>query len=356
MQRTEASAGDLRPESAGLSRRSLVKGAAWSMPVIAAAVAVPAASASVACTPGRVSLVAGATGSAVARQTVIVPGNARTITFIVRGGAGGGPQAAGSGALLTGSISPTGAPMTFDIIAGQQGHGRLGTPIVSQGFGNGGIASIPSHTPDISTGFVYTGTGGGAGSAILLNGAPLVVAGGGGGAGSDRTNGSKLAPQPPATFSGAGGSAGQGGTDGQGDMYAPGGKGANGSAPGGFSRGFAVLTNYTWATGWGAAGGVPGSGANGGGDGGNVIPGTSNYVNNQGTDGWGAGAGGGGLAGGGAGTGSFWAEPTTGGALPRFLGHYAGGGAGSSVINPGASGTFAAGGTGPGMVEISWTC
>ncbi|WP_424937050.1 MULTISPECIES: hypothetical protein [Bacteria] len=316
-----------------LPRRTVVKGAAWSLPVIATAIAVPAASASVACQPG--SAVVTATGTAPVERIVVVPAAARTITFRVQGGAGGGPQAGGAGAVVTGQITPTGADMPLLLVAGGRGHSRTEAQQMSFGFGGGGMAGNVAGR---------NGTGGGAGSAILRGGMPLVVAGGGGGAGATIDQGKSM------TFSGVGGAGGAAPTSGQGNSWTTAGLAAVGTRPGTGGVGkIPPLGASTGVAGGGYGSGQPGTsggGRNGGGVGGN------------GTAGMGGG-GGGGLAGGGGGASAGWVYMDTRPAQNNA----SGGGAGSSLIaiRAGVAGTVTTGPVPsfteqPGSVTVSWTC
>ena len=323
------SAGDLGGSpSRPIQRRTIVKGAAWSLPVLAAAVAVPAHAASG--TP-----CVGATYNSPGTYTYAVPAGRTTLNFEIAGGGGGadflnaqgttGPG--GSGALIAGALAVT-PGQTLTLIVGGGGQGVHKQGLGGKGFGNGGNAT--------NVGGVWYGpaSGGGAGSAILLGATPLVVAGGGGGAGF----GEGILPYLVGSPTGAG-SAGPNPTDGAlisvttsaGIAFTVnGGSAANGSA-GGAARPASTTGNFA-ATLPGATGGGFGTGANGGGNGGNSNPG-SNYQ----------GAGGGGYAGGGS-----------GGATERLGSDYTNiggnGGAGSNFVGgPGVavSSILSAGNGGP---------
>ena len=316
-----------------IRRRTIVQGVAWSIPVIATAVAVPAATASAGCTPGNVAVLSG--GRTLARQTVTIPSGAKNIMFTVCGGAGGGPQTGGAGAYITGTLAVgLGGPLVVELVAGGQGHHRDEPAEAATGYGNGGTS--------LTSGDVFNGTGGGAGSAILMGGAPLIVAGGGGGAGSYRHSNVTVA------FSGVGGSAGNSGAPyihGTGNTYAGGGLGAVGSTPGAGG----TATYPADGHGGGNFSGSPGT-AGGSGTGGN---GGSSPVT--------GGGGGGGYAGGGSGAHTEWYTPDN-----QLRAHAAGGGAGSNYIAASSVITSAAVHTSgvpdntsddrSGLVTLTWTC
>ncbi len=250
------------------SRRTVVRGAAWSVPVIAVGAAAPA----FACSP------AGTTGnfnrSTAGTYSLSIPANVESFTFTLVGAPGlsGNVSNGGSGAKVQGTVffgcKAQATPLA--VVVGQGGGLNLG----GTGFGSGGATA--------------TGTsgGGGGGSAIrITGGALLVVAGGGGGVGAVTTTG--------ASSPGTGGTAvppGDGGSSSTGSgsnaIVSAGGKGASGSTPGQAGTGGSGMST-TYA-------GNPGtfSATNGGSGGsGGRADGT----------GYGAGAGGGGYAGGGGG-------------------------------------------------------
>ena len=195
-------ANDPTGRSEGLSRRTIVKGAAWSVPVIATTVAMPMASASVNCqTVTHTVASPDPTTPEGTTETFIVPAGVTSIRFSVAGGGGGAAidkadswehaSHGGSGALVTGELPVTpGQPLT--LIVGQGGAGGTfgegaaalsGQPATGgKGYGDGGTS--PAAVATASNGLRGGGGGGGGGSAILLGDTPLVVAGGGGGVGS----------------------------------------------------------------------------------------------------------------------------------------------------------------------------
>lgn len=192
-------------------RRTLLKGAAWSLPVIS----VTAASAAYAGSGGEEceeqeevrfdalpsSLNNLHSGYAAAREEFLVPAGVTQVRFEIAGGGGGVNRnwttntvshPGGDGSLITGvlSVSPGAA---LQLIAGNGGIGPSGTGSQSgspgtaikggEGYGNGG------DMPMGSASYRYAGGSGGGGSAILVNGEPVVVAGGGGGSGGGTPGG-----------------------------------------------------------------------------------------------------------------------------------------------------------------------
>lgn len=179
-----------------IRRRAIVKGAAWSLPVLAAAVAVPVATASTTpvCATQKTSFALPDSTSAGGISTVfVVPAKVTSLTVTVAGGAGGlttGPMGTirgGNGGLVTATI-PVVAGETLDLVVGQGGASRTeltanpSTVTGGQGFGNGGDSDPAADNPNSGPGSWWGGAAGGAGSAILRGTQPLVVAGGGGGA------------------------------------------------------------------------------------------------------------------------------------------------------------------------------
>lgn len=191
----------------GIQRRTVVKGVAWSVPVIAAAVAVPAqAASSNPCSiqpddqpvvpilaPSVNNLTS---GYEAARGSITIPPGVTAVHFELAGGGGGNnyyneitaPTGwGGSGALISGDLRVS-EGQVLELIVGNGGIGPAGDS--SQGLaprnalikGGGGYGA----GGDMSTGsamYTYAGGSGGGGSAILVGGRPLIVAGGGGGGG-----------------------------------------------------------------------------------------------------------------------------------------------------------------------------
>jgi len=318
-----------------LSRRTIVKGAAWSVPVIAAAAAAPMASASTGCASGSQQI----SGNGTAGQTVTVqiPACATKVTYTVIGGAGDRSSdlqngintrkiPGGGGAVVTGELIGV-AGQTLTLIAGGGAGPAVTRPSDNfitmaggTGYGNGGSAA----------GIYYVNGAGGAGSAILLGGQPIVVAGGGGGAGSRGTVGT---PRSYIATPGAGGNAGQLAEAGESSTVseteqpgrtatAAGGAGAVGATGG---TGGASTSGGTTSV-LGGKGGDKGSGAAGGGNGADAkmiqVPNHNNQVS--------AGAGGGGYAGGGSGAGTSYPSRPDSNLSAAIVGA---GGAGSSFVD-----------------------
>lgn len=180
----------------GVERRTIIKGAAWSVPAITTAVAAPFASASPICAPGNAAF---ATPGV---YTVEIPGGVSEVTYTIRGAGGGlghltyghednptahgfryyGHRNGGTGAETTGvmALTSSATPKLLTVIVGEGGEGGLtGMGTIHQGgdgYGKGGDSS-----PNYGTSSAVSGGGGGGGSAILVGSVPLVVAGGGGG-------------------------------------------------------------------------------------------------------------------------------------------------------------------------------
>lgn len=181
------------PEQHRLSRRAIVKGAAWSVPVIAAAAAVPQAAAST--TPARQTYTVTATGAGSAQGYVTfrLPADATNILYTVVGGNGAGSTgtAGGRGAHLSGMASTPPAEIVVTLLAA--GGGITGSPNSSNtrvgqggaGYGAGGSTpAAPATAPPADHQFFLSNGGGGGGGSALQFGSELaVVAGGGGGAG-----------------------------------------------------------------------------------------------------------------------------------------------------------------------------
>jgi hypothetical protein len=329
----------------GINRRTLVTGAAWSIPVIALAVNTPAAAASGNnCYWTEKTRVESSQDNTIGRDMayldVPVPPGAQQMGYYVVGALGaraypsgsvGGQSAAISG---TTPIGPY-AGVNLRLIAGSRGVQRFG----GAGYGNGGYGTIPWGGNESST---TGGLGGGAGSAILFGDQPLVVAGGSGGGG--RAN-----AQTGVTYytNGGSGSAGLiGGTaagganwirtnSGGGDVsWAYGGSGASASGSG-------IGGDYGGQRDNGNSG-VQSPGRDGGGGAGPSDPWSSDVS--------GAGGGGGGYYGGGGGATIFWK-----GLDNRWTQFGGAGGGGSSFVDPtisGASSQLVSPSGGNGYVEV----
>lgn len=204
-----------------ISRRGLVKGTAWAVPVVLASTAVPALAASH-CQPGIVVPIPTNTstdGSSLT-HTFTATDKTQSLTFTITGGAGGSYQGdsyqgfGGAGAYITGTIDLTeGDTVTF-ITAGGGGPYSGSAEAPGRGWADGGsheaaYIGTNSYTNAFQEGpgritELYGPTGGGA-SAVLLNGTPIAIAGGGGGGGArqiSRTTWSKIYGERPSGFKG----------------------------------------------------------------------------------------------------------------------------------------------------------
>lgn len=375
-----------REERPRLSRRTIVRGAAWSIPVIAAAAAVPAWAAS-GCTSGTYT--AAAPDPALrdrASELFTVPAGVTSLTVVVTGGSGaiGGANGAlgGAGRQVT-AIVPVTPGEKLSLLTGQGGINadtrtldnpdRFTLRQGGGGYGGGGStrAINTNYGTDASTRYAQSGGSGGGGSAILRGLTPLVVAGGGGGGGM------AAMPTPEATRwsspAGAPGSAGDtGGTasirtrtdptvtaqttaGAAGTISGPGAGGATGTITGAAllvsKPGVVGGVHLADGTAGGGASGVPVNYAN-------LTPTSTDagVVSAGGT----SGAGGGGYTGGGSGSVVAGGNTSPGRVLAT-----AGGGGGASYIDPTVTlissvvsnrpGTTY-GTRLPGQITVTWTC
>ena len=280
-----------------VDRRTVVKGAAWSVPAIVAAAAAPMSSAS-GCGDQAGSF--GTTEAGFHQQWI--PKCATTVKYIVRGGGGAvaiadNGDSLGRAAEITGTLllpaTWAGGWLKFYVGAGGQAV-QYGVAQGGIGFGRGGNGT---STADASgSGETSWSLAGGGGSALLFGDSLLVVAGGGGGSG--------VAINPASTdgtlFSEVSGEssdhAPSGFTFGTGSQNKPNGKGigakrpgatasgflmgpARGGENGGASRSTAWSNNAFTITGsfGGGDGTFVGSGWNGGGNGGAAAAAVSRY-------------------------------------------------------------------------------
>lgn len=126
-------------EEGGLSRRRVVKGAAWSMPVIAAAIAAPAASAS---------------GGTPTPTFSVASGAAATITISKQQGQGTGVARTGLGPLNVVIRNTSGGTVTGTIgITATVDKGAVGTGLAVKT-----LDGVTLGTPSFSTGHVSTST------------------------------------------------------------------------------------------------------------------------------------------------------------------------------------------------------
>ncbi|KAG7080943.1 PA14 domain-containing protein [Colletotrichum scovillei] len=274
-----------------------------------------------------------ASGAAGTQASFVVPACARTATFRIKGGDGGGTgRESGVGELILGSLAVT-PGQTYVAIAGGAGNINIqGT----SAYGNGGTA-------------VDGGGGGGGASAILIGGAEVVVAGGGGG-GDIYLYGYPTDGRPNTVTITSDANRGQGGSPGlQGvgrytvdegntgttGFYNVARGGGGGTATGAGAGGIAGGTTTAQAN------GNAGSGHNGG---------AGLSTRNTGSPGsGGSGAGGGGYFGGGSGSVLDW---TYGNNRVTFGG---GGGGGSSFVRSGVTVSSRSVTGGTGSVEIVFT-
>ncbi|WP_151423788.1 hypothetical protein [Pseudoclavibacter terrae] len=351
------------------SRRTLIQAGAWSAPVMAAAFAAPAASASPCVSNTLIHTALLPTGTGVAdaagrTTTWTVPAGVTRIRYVVTGGSGGGrgiTGVGGAGASVDGRL--TVVPGTvLTLVVGQGGVGvptnSTGAAQGGQGHGSGGSNALPN-----TSGTKFVGGSGGAGSAIRIGTTPIAIAGGGGGAGAGYIGSFTLndfsVTYDPAPDGGAGGLSATNGSriwtapvkDAGRRVSSNGGRGAVGSTPGAggapfpnAATGLTVRSAYT-QTGAGTQGGAASTAGATGGTGVALVwpsttvqnlSGASGTVNEAGNRG---GAGGGGYAGGGGGGSSvgLWdrnGANSTGG----ILGMASGGGGGSSWVSPTAVG------------------
>lgn len=311
---------DMRDSNQDPGRRSVLRGAAWTVPIIAATAAVPLA---VASTCSRTTRTFETPGLA---TTFTVPAGAPYVDFVVRGAGGGAGTglAQGQGAESTGRITlpsnATVAQRTFGLVVGQGGEVKTDgtTAFGGAGYGVGGSSTYgPRNNPSSPAG------GGGGGSALLvgaLGGAPLIVSGGGGGVAVRQvvqgvTRQVTVYSEPDATTGFAYGRSNAGSDAPNGRVGAVGrasgsetglavspaiaANGATGGARAGTSH--YVLSNGDWGPVTrveGLNGQNHGLGARGGGNGGD---GAQRLDNGNGSFGASAGGGGGGYAGGGGG-------------------------------------------------------
>ncbi len=298
-----------------IGRRTIVKGAAWSIPIIATATAVPQAAASTGGCSGTVRV----TGYGQARDLEIPP-CATIVTYEIAGAGGGytgnapGPDReadGGRGALLTGTLTGV-AGQTLHLIPGNPGESSSTTKqaLGGSGYGpgrGGHSGGLPGRPVNLAA-----AAGGGA-SGIGIGSVPLVVAGAGGGAGTSIAY--RYPDQNPVALAGPGGDAGQpGGTsivrNSVADVSAQGGQPGAGRVGG---AGGAGTTQNGWE-------GGPESGGSG------VLAALNEFSAMSG-------GGGSGYGGGGSGGISIYAQNDSSGQLLRmFIG--GGGGGGGSYVNP----------------------
>lgn len=117
---------NLMPHNAHPTRRTILTGAAWALPIIAASAAVPAYAANGAQT-GTSHTIKGQANGRKTVKTFTVPAGVRELSFTLTGGAGGTVMArsqGGCGAKVTGTVSVT-PGATVEIVAAAGGIGVL---------------------------------------------------------------------------------------------------------------------------------------------------------------------------------------------------------------------------------------
>ncbi|KHK99850.1 hypothetical protein LK09_00465 [Microbacterium mangrovi] len=362
--RSDREADDVTTPPRGLSRRTLVKGAAWSVPVVAVAVAAPVAAASVPCAGAGSKTFRAPSSSSPRSVPFTVPAGVTELSFVVTGGAGGSVkgdtanQVGGQGGRVTGTISVTPGEV-LDIYVGQGGTGTTsGSTGPEQraggrGYGDGGSAGAPPGDQSPSYVKWNCGAGGGGGSAIVRGSSPLVVAGGGGGGSGDFIVGNNISigARPRGGDAGAsGGSWGFGSTNGQKASAYGGSSGATGRGG----------TGGTYSGPWPQPPTFKPGGAGSGRNGGTSYGGGVAVLSSP-PDGWStSGGGGGGGYGGGGGGETMWGFTDTHSGAALIGG---GGGGGTSYVAPGTSATIGLSGVtadpagrADGSVVLSWTC
>ena len=228
---------NLMPHNAHPTRRTILTGAAWALPIIAASAAVPAYAANGAQT-GTSHTIKGQANGRKTVKTFTVPAGVHELSFTLTGGAGGTVMTrsqGGCGAKVTGTVSVT-PGATVEIGAAAGGIGVLervtrngaswneSKPATGgEGYGKGGSSAaqvtVPAGPKAIidaanprtygnptagdgapHTHFkrsIYAASGGGS-SALLVNGTVVAIAAGGGG--GHVRNSSSTAPLPGSSY------------------------------------------------------------------------------------------------------------------------------------------------------------
>lgn len=172
-----------------IDRRTVVKGAAWSVPIVAAAVAAPMSSAS-GC--GALAGSFDTTDAGIYQQWI--PQCATTVNYLVRGGGGAVANTVngdvfGRAAEITGTLllPADWAGGYLKLIVGAGGEARqYGVAMGGIGFGRGGNGT--NTVNNSGNGETAWSLAGGGGSALLFADTVLVTAGGGGASGVALTN------------------------------------------------------------------------------------------------------------------------------------------------------------------------
>lgn len=158
------------------SRRTVLKGAAWAAPAIAATAASPLMAATDVCeddtTQRRVNGVA--PGNSGATLKVTVPDQQKKMLIWIVGGNGGGSSNMGRGRYIHAMVDVTpGEDFILQAGGGGEAYGS--------GTGRGGTSAFAQGGRGGKDGSWYGAGGGGASAIVTPNGKPLIVAAGGGG-------------------------------------------------------------------------------------------------------------------------------------------------------------------------------
>ena len=188
--------------TSSISRRRLIQGTAWAVPVVVASSTIPVyAASSSTCVPGisvPVNQNLTSDGSYTI-ETFTIPSGVETASFRITGGVGGSYRglamhgSGGRGALITGTLTVKENDILKFVLAGGGAYSRETATEPGKGWANGGSHGPSYKTTDPRTVKFFEGpntaeeyygpTGGGA-SAVFLNDRLIAVAGGGGGAGT----------------------------------------------------------------------------------------------------------------------------------------------------------------------------
>lgn len=192
-----------RGQGRATPRRTVLKGAAWSVPVVTVAASAPAGAlvSPQPCTAPTQQVTlpqptgSGANNTAAASSSLTIPAGVTEVSFVVQGAPGGGLQAYTAGARLTGRIAVTPGE-TLSFVTGQGGFRLVDgqtsndsvtrTALGGQGHGSGGDASLTISQS--SSLIVYGGVRSGGGASAILRGSTALVIAGGGGTGGERVN------------------------------------------------------------------------------------------------------------------------------------------------------------------------
>ena len=187
-----------------LSRRTLVQGSAWAIPLVTASATIPAYASSVECEYGGYEQAfANTSADGTSRTyTVTVDKKTKAFKFSITGGSGGSYQGSaqggigGAGATVSGAVNVNEGDVITFIVAGGGGPYGSTASTPGRGWADGGshvgayigtnsqVQRFQEHPGGLME--FYAPTGGGA-SAGLLNGTVIAIAGGGGAGGGRQT-------------------------------------------------------------------------------------------------------------------------------------------------------------------------